>query len=150
MAGSFALVGRNPYLTGAQKVVQARVYAQGATLAVLVASAAFEISERNRVRREIAAKSEGAAAGATAAGAVADSKTKESQTPETHNQGDLWKEMVAAEEERLKKKHTPLYEQQNHKHAEAHAEAPAQAESPPPSAEVTKVGEKVPGENEQK
>ncbi|KAL3449405.1 hypothetical protein BJX65DRAFT_272190 [Aspergillus insuetus] len=150
MAGSFALVGRNPYLTGPQKVVQARVYAQGATLAVLVASAAFEISERNRVRREIAAKAEGAAAGATAAGAVADSKTKESQTPETHNQGDLWKEMVAAEEERLKKKHTPLYEQHNHKHAEAHAEAPAEAESPAPSAEVTKVGEKVPGENEQK
>ncbi|KAL2813655.1 hypothetical protein BJX63DRAFT_431776 [Aspergillus granulosus] len=136
MAGSFALVGRNPYLTGAQKVVQARVYAQGATLAVLVASAAFEISERNRVRREIAARAEGAAAGATAAGAVADSKKKELENPEEHNQGDLWKAMVAAEEERLKTKHQPLYDH----HAAAKAEAPA--ESPAPSAEATKVGEK--------
>jgi hypothetical protein len=106
MVGSFALVGRNPYLSGQQKLVQARVYAQGLTLAVLVASAAFEISERRRVRREIDARAEGAAAGATAAGAVADSKSKESKGDE----GDLWKEMVAAEEERLKKKHQPLYE----------------------------------------
>ncbi|KAL3467654.1 hypothetical protein BJX64DRAFT_147825 [Aspergillus heterothallicus] len=149
MAGSFALVGRNPYLTGPQKVVQARVYAQGATLAVLVASAAFEISERNRVRREIAAKSEGAAAGATAAGAVADSKTHESQAPESHNQGDMWKEMVAAEEERLTRKHQPLYEHHAAAKAEAAAESPA-TETPAPSAEATKVGEKVQGENEQK
>lgn len=46
MVGAFALVGRNPYLSGQQKLVQARVYAQGLTLAVLVASAAFEISEQ--------------------------------------------------------------------------------------------------------
>ncbi|KAL4915132.1 hypothetical protein BDW62DRAFT_133164 [Aspergillus aurantiobrunneus] len=75
MVGSFVLVGRNPYLSGQQKLVQARVYAQGLTLAVLVASAAFEISERRR------------------------------------EEGDLWKEMVAAEEDRMKKKHQPLYEQ---------------------------------------
>ncbi|KAL4873710.1 hypothetical protein BDV12DRAFT_51821 [Aspergillus spectabilis] len=94
MVGSFALVGRNPYLSGQQKLVQARVYAQGLTLAVLVASAAFEISERRR-----------------------------------GDEGDLWKEMVAAEEERLKKKHQPLYEKhESYSHspvqkAEAEAEA---------------------------
>ncbi|KAL4978370.1 hypothetical protein BDW66DRAFT_18742 [Aspergillus desertorum] len=102
MIGSFAIVGRNPYLSGPQKLVQARVYAQGATLAVLIASAAFEISERRRVRRELDAKS----AGAVAAGAVADSKAKDS----LNEDADLWKDMVAAEEQRLKKKHLSLYE----------------------------------------
>lgn len=48
MVGSFILVGRNPYLTGKQKIVQARVYAQGLTLAVIVSLAAFEISDRRK------------------------------------------------------------------------------------------------------
>ena len=47
MGIALALVGRNPYLSGAQKLVQARVYAQGLTLAVLVATAAFEIGDAN-------------------------------------------------------------------------------------------------------
>lgn len=42
------LVGRNPYLSGAQKLVQARVYAQGLTLAVLVATAAFEVGDASK------------------------------------------------------------------------------------------------------
>jgi len=42
MAIAFGLVGRSPYLTGQQKLVQARVYAQGLTLAVLLASFALE------------------------------------------------------------------------------------------------------------
>jgi len=42
MALAFGLVSRNPYLTGQQKLVQARVYAQGLTLAVLIASFALE------------------------------------------------------------------------------------------------------------
>ena len=42
MAVAFGLVNRNPYWTAAQKLVQARVYAQGLTLAVLVASFALE------------------------------------------------------------------------------------------------------------
>lgn len=123
MIGSFALVGRNPYLSGQQKLVQARVYAQGLTLAVLVASAGFEISERRRVRRDIAQRSEGAAAGATAAGAVADSKTKE----ERGEEGDLWKDMVAAEEQRLKNKHQPVYEQH---HAAGGSESGSESGSP--------------------
>ncbi|KAI9703935.1 MAG: hypothetical protein M1820_005717 [Bogoriella megaspora] len=45
MGAALGIVGRNPYLTGQQKLVQARVYAQGLTLAVLVASFAFETSD---------------------------------------------------------------------------------------------------------
>lgn len=48
MGIALGLVGRNPYLTGAQKLVQARVYAQGLTLAVLVASAAFEMGDAKK------------------------------------------------------------------------------------------------------
>ena len=48
MGIALALVGRNPYLSTSQKLVQARVYAQGLTLAVLVATAAFEIGDKNQ------------------------------------------------------------------------------------------------------
>lgn len=48
MAIALGLVGRNPYLSTQQKLVQARVYAQGLTVAVLIATAAFEISDRNK------------------------------------------------------------------------------------------------------
>ena len=48
MAIALGLVGRNPYLSTQQKVVQARVYAQGLTLAVLVATAAFEIGDKGK------------------------------------------------------------------------------------------------------
>jgi len=42
MGVSLALVRRNPYLTTAQKLVQARVYAQGLTVATLLGSFAVE------------------------------------------------------------------------------------------------------------
>jgi hypothetical protein len=42
MAGSWTMVNRNRYLSGAQKLVQARMYAQGATLAALMTSFAIE------------------------------------------------------------------------------------------------------------
>lgn len=45
---SFALVSRNRYLSGQQKLVQARVYAQGLTMAIVVASLALETSDRTR------------------------------------------------------------------------------------------------------
>jgi hypothetical protein len=50
MGIALVLVGRNPYLSGTQKLVQARVYAQGLTLAVLVATAAFEVGDANKGR----------------------------------------------------------------------------------------------------
>lgn len=48
MAAALTIVGRSPYLSTTQKLVQARVYAQGLTLAVLVATAVFEIGDRNK------------------------------------------------------------------------------------------------------
>ena len=48
MAISLGLVGRSPYLSTSQKIVQARVYAQGLTVAVLIATAAFEIGDRGK------------------------------------------------------------------------------------------------------
>ena len=42
MGAALGIVGRNPYLTGQQKLVQARVYAQGLTMAVVIASLALE------------------------------------------------------------------------------------------------------------
>lgn len=42
MAGSWHMVNRNPYLSGSQKLVQARMYAQGGTLAALLGSFAIE------------------------------------------------------------------------------------------------------------
>ena len=113
MIGSFALVGRNPYLSGQQKIVQARVYAQGLTLAVLVASASFEISDQRKGRGMLDSKKGGAEKKvAEDAGPPAEKKQ------EVEGEQDLWKDMVAAEEERLKKKHQSLYEK-SHSHAEA-------------------------------
>ena len=48
MAIALGLVGRSPYLSTSQKIVQSRVYAQGLTLAVLVATAAFEIGDKGQ------------------------------------------------------------------------------------------------------
>lgn len=117
MVGSFALVSRNPYLSGQQKIVQARVYAQGLTLGVFCASAAFEMSDRRRGQGLL-----------DAAKKSKDQAKREAAEPQpVHNknqeEGDLWKEMVASEEQRLKSKHQSLYE----KHEEAHAEASQEA-----------------------
>lgn len=45
MAVALALINRKPFLIRAQKLVQARVFAQGSTLAVVIASLAFEGAE---------------------------------------------------------------------------------------------------------
>lgn len=111
MVGSFVLVGRNPHLTGQQKIVQARVYAQGLTLAVLCASAAFEISDQRRGRGILDSKKkkmkDKAVPDAEQDVEVVESPSHTGGPP---RQGDLWKDMVAAEEERLKEKQQSLYE----------------------------------------
>lgn len=48
MAIAFGIVSRNKYLSGSQKLVQARVYAQGLTVAVLIATAAFETADASK------------------------------------------------------------------------------------------------------
>jgi hypothetical protein len=107
MVAAFSLVNRNPYLTGQQKIVQARVYAQFLTLGVLVASAAFEISDsRNQQGRyetvkyidpkdpehkRVLEKKIEVAGGRGAGGEKEDRSGR-----------DLWKDMVEAEEDRIK------------------------------------------------
>ncbi|KAK3709563.1 Replication factor C, subunit RFC4 [Vermiconidia calcicola] len=48
ISAALGIVGRNPYLTGQQKLVQARVYAQGLTLAVVIVSLAFETNDSSK------------------------------------------------------------------------------------------------------
>ncbi|RAL16837.1 HIG1 domain-containing protein [Aspergillus homomorphus CBS 101889] len=109
MVGSFAMVSRNKFLSSSQKIVQARVYAQGLTLAVLVASAAFEIHDQRKGKGILdKAKAE-----------KEEAQKQNSQELASHEEtGDLWKDMVAAEEERLKRKKQSLYE---HDYQEGHA-----------------------------
>jgi cytochrome c-type biogenesis protein CcmH/NrfG len=48
MGVAFGLVSRDKYLTGAQKLVQARVYAQGLTIAILLATALLEVGDASK------------------------------------------------------------------------------------------------------
>jgi hypothetical protein len=48
MGVALAIVGRDRYMTGAQKLVQARVYAQGLTVLILVITAAFEMNDAKK------------------------------------------------------------------------------------------------------
>jgi hypothetical protein len=48
MGAAIAIVGRDRYMTTAQKLVQARVYAQALTVAVLVLTAAFEMNDAKK------------------------------------------------------------------------------------------------------
>jgi hypothetical protein len=97
MATALALVGRNKYLTTSQKLVQARVYAQGLTLAVVLGTAIFEMSD---------AKS---GAGRWQTVMVLDPDDPEHKHliekrvhKEEYAGQDLWMDMVAAEERRMK------------------------------------------------
>ncbi|CAI7613775.1 unnamed protein product [Penicillium glandicola] len=114
MVGSFVLVGRIPGLSGQQKLVQARVYAQFLTLGVLCASAAFEISDQRRGRGLLDSKKKADAA--AKAEEVEEAPVHQGSNP---NQVDLWKDMVAAEEDRLSSKHQPLYENHQKKQVAA-------------------------------
>ncbi|RMZ79114.1 hypothetical protein DV738_g3457, partial [Chaetothyriales sp. CBS 135597] len=117
MAAAFAIVNRNKHLTGQQKIVQARVYAQFLTLGVLVASAAFEIADRRKAEEEAGTQFEivkyidpadpehkrvleKRVERGVSAGADKDDRAV----------GDLWKDMVEAEEARLKAR-----DQEDHK-----------------------------------
>ncbi|RPB17195.1 hypothetical protein P167DRAFT_531452 [Morchella conica CCBAS932] len=97
MALSLGLVSRNKYLTGPQKLVQARMYAQGLTLLVLVASAGFEVSDAKKGK-----------------GNYETVKILDPDDPshkhliekkihhESYAGEDLWKDMVEGEERRLR------------------------------------------------
>ncbi|KAM0205191.1 hypothetical protein ACHAPA_010650 [Fusarium lateritium] len=96
MGVAFAIVSRQPMNT-ANKVVQARVYAQGLTLAVLLVSAVFEMRDlkngdsRWQIVRMVDPNDP--------------SKIIERKIHKEEYEGqDLWKDMVAAEERRLANK----------------------------------------------
>ncbi|PFH61263.1 hypothetical protein XA68_17836 [Ophiocordyceps unilateralis] len=96
MGAALVMVGRAPISTP-QKLVQARVYAQALTLAVLVVSAIFEMSDAK----------EGSGRWETVL--VVDPNDPEHKHviekkvhKEDYQGQDLWKDMVEAEERRLK------------------------------------------------
>jgi len=97
MAGSLAVVSRNKYLTTSQKLVQARMYAQGLTLLILVATAAFEVSDARAARQD--AKSD-------------DPKNRAHH--ESYVGEDLWKDMVEAEEKRQEARRAAAAEKLQH------------------------------------
>lgn len=99
MIAAFAIVNRNKYLSGQQKLVQARVYAQFLTVGVLVATAAFEISDRNNET------------GRYETIQVIDPNDpehkkmiKKSRYVDESDGDTMWKDMVAAEEQRMKER----------------------------------------------
>lgn len=121
IVGSFALVGRNPYLTGSQKIVQARVYAQGLTLAVMCASAAFEIHDQRKGQGLLDAAKKGREA-------IKETGKDQQPTEQLHHQRhdentDLWQDMVAAEEEKLRQRHKSLYSHEKEKQGGAVSQA---------------------------
>jgi len=99
MAGSWTLVNRNRYLSGSQKLVQARMYAQGATLAALLTSFAIEGAD--------AAKGEGRWETIKVLDPN-DPEHKHVIEKKIHHESyageDQWREMIEAEEERIKER----------------------------------------------
>ncbi|KAI1821287.1 hypothetical protein F4861DRAFT_478238 [Xylaria intraflava] len=96
MGIAMGMVSRNKYLTTAQKLVQARVYAQGLALAVLIASAAFETADASQGK------------GRWETVMVVDPKDPEHKKliekrihKEEYQGQDLWRDMVETEERRL-------------------------------------------------
>jgi len=110
IAVAIALVGRNKFLTTSQKVVQARVYAQGLTLAVLLATGALEATDAR------------AGKGRWETVMVLDPNDPEHKHliekrihREEYEGQDLWKDMVAAEERRIEKQKKEKKERENNK-----------------------------------
>ena len=102
MVAAFALVGRNPYLTRPQQLVQARVYAQGLTLAVLIATASFELQDSNKGRGRYETVEY-----------IDDQNHRHTKQVEREAPSDgdpLWKEMVKEEEQRLKERDAAIQE----------------------------------------
>ncbi|KAI1327074.1 mitochondrial hypoxia responsive domain-containing protein [Xylariaceae sp. FL0255] len=102
MGIALGMVGRNKYLTTSQKLVQARVYAQGLTLAVLVASAAFETADAKQGK------------GRWETIKVLDPNDPEHKHliekrihKEEYEGQDLWRDMVEAEERRIAARKSP-------------------------------------------
>lgn len=86
--GSWVLVNRDPIMTKAQKIVQARMYAQFLTVGLLLGSIGLTVWEENNQKTP----------------------------PQTHRIEDSWKEILADEEEREIKAGLPLHISPNDLH----------------------------------
>ena len=112
MVAALALTGRNPYLSTQQKLVQARVYAQGLTIAVLIMSAVFEIGDR------------GKGEGRWETVQVVDESDPEGKRMvekkvhhERYRGEDQWRDMMEAEEERENRRKESVKEyEKSHPH----------------------------------
>lgn len=117
MGGAFTIVGRSPYLTTQQKLVQARVYAQGLTMAVVIASLAFEgvDSAQGKGRWETVKYID-----------PNDPEHKHVIEKKIHHEKykgeDQWMDMVEAEEQRLKERKEAHEEHENKNKKDHHKE----------------------------
>ncbi|KAE9961639.1 hypothetical protein EG327_003457 [Venturia inaequalis] len=107
MGIALGIVQRNPYLSGQQKLVQARVYAQGLTVAVLLASFMLETNDKTQGK-----------------GRWETIKVLDPNDPthkhyieqrihhERYAGEDQWKDMVEAEERKMKEREAAVREQE--------------------------------------
>lgn len=103
IAAAWYLVNRNKYLTGTQKIVQARVYAQFLTVGVLIATAAFEIADQRSGTGRYETVRYIDPTDPEHKRMLEKQVERDSPSQGTGNgSDDLWKQMVADEEERLK------------------------------------------------
>ncbi|ODH33138.1 hypothetical protein ACO22_03330 [Paracoccidioides brasiliensis] len=107
MVASWMLVSRNPTLTKGQKIVQARVYAQGLTVAVMAGTAAMEISDQRKGRGLLDKMKE------KQAKTKEEEEEKKKKRKERYQGEELWKDMVDAEEERMKARDVKKQEKLN-------------------------------------
>ncbi|KAF2223253.1 hypothetical protein BDZ85DRAFT_198197 [Elsinoe ampelina] len=107
MGTALGIVGRNPYLSGAQKLVQARVYAQGLTLAVVVASLALEGKDMNQGKGRWQTVKVLDPNDPTHKHLIEKRVHKESYSGE-----DQWMDMVEAEEQRMKEREAAVKAQE--------------------------------------
>lgn len=145
MIAAFAIVGRHPTLTGPQKLVQARVYAQGLTLAVLIASAGFELQDAkdDKGRYETVE--------------YIDDKDHKKHTRQVEREqksdGDnLWKDMVKQEEERLRERDEAIKkmeERDRKRRAKEHKEHPKKSKKDQQPKEEKKEEKKEEEEEEE-
>jgi hypothetical protein len=133
MGGALTIVGRSPYLTTQQKLVQARVYAQGLTMAVVIASLAFEgvDSAQGKGRWETVRYVD-----------PNDPEHKKVIEKQIHHEKykgeDQWMDMVAAEEERLKEREEAKEEHaQEQKKKNSHKEKKEEHKSKQEEAEAS-------------
>ncbi len=118
IGAAWVLVNRNKFLTGAQKIVQARVYAQFLTVGVLIATAAFEISDQRKGEGRYETVRYIDPKDPEHKRMIEKQVEKDSPTQGSNSQtDDMWKQMVEDEEQRLKareEKHKE-YEKEHHK-----------------------------------